>query len=58
MVRPGASRSMTALVASGVTSRGEKPVPPVVRITSMVLVRVHCRSLVVIWGWLSGTMAV
>ena len=28
---PGASRSTTAKVASGVTSRGEKPVPPVVR---------------------------
>ena len=28
--RPGASRSMTARVASGVTSRGPKPVPPVV----------------------------
>ena len=30
--RPGASLSMTLLVASGVISRGEKPVPPVVRI--------------------------
>jgi hypothetical protein len=28
--RPGASRSKIAFVASGVTSRGEKPVPPVV----------------------------
>ncbi len=28
--RPGASRSMNASVASGVTSRGAKPVPPVV----------------------------
>ena len=27
---PGASRSITALVASGVTSSGVKPVPPVV----------------------------
>ena len=27
---PGTSRSMTSLVASGVQSRGEKPVPPVV----------------------------
>ena len=26
--KPGASRSRTALVASGVTSRGAKPVPP------------------------------
>ena len=29
---PGALRSATARVASGVISRGEKPVPPVVRI--------------------------
>ena len=29
--RPGTSRSMTARVASGVLSRGLKPVPPVVR---------------------------
>ncbi len=28
--RPGASRSMTSLVPSGVWSRGAKPVPPVV----------------------------
>ena len=34
--RPGASRSITASVASGVLSRGAKPVPPVVtmRLTS------------------------
>ena len=31
---PGASRSSTARVASGVTSVGESPVPPVVRMTS------------------------
>ena len=31
---PGTSRSQTAIVASGVTSRGEKPVPPVVKMTS------------------------
>ena len=31
---PGASRSITARVASGVTSSGEKPVPPVVRTRS------------------------
>lgn len=31
---PGASRSTTARVASGVTSVGAKPVPPVVRIRS------------------------
>lgn len=28
---PGTARSMTSSVASGVQSRGEKPVPPVVR---------------------------
>ena len=32
--RPGASRSITRRVASGVTSRGAKPVPPVVRMIS------------------------
>ena len=31
---PGACRSSTAVVASGVTSRAARPVPPVVRITS------------------------
>jgi len=31
---PGISRSATAIVASGVESRGLKPVPPVVRIRS------------------------
>ena len=30
--KPGASRSKTAFVASGATSRDVKPVPPVVRI--------------------------
>jgi chaperonin GroEL len=34
--RPGTSRSMTARVASGVLSRGLKPVPPVVRIKSIL----------------------
>ena len=32
---PGVSRSTTSRVASGVTSRGEKPVPPTVRTRSM-----------------------
>ena len=31
---PGVSRSITARVASGVTSRTENPVPPVVRISA------------------------
>ena len=34
---PGAGRSATARVASGVISLEEKPVPPVVRIKSGVL---------------------
>ena len=45
---PGASRSITARVASGVTSRGPRPVPPVVRITSTVPASAQARS--------SGTM--
>jgi hypothetical protein len=32
--KPGMTRSTTVMVASGVTSRGETPVPPVVRIRS------------------------
>jgi hypothetical protein len=32
--KPGASRSITARVASGVTSSGVRPVPPVVKIRS------------------------
>ncbi|MNL89676.1 hypothetical protein D3C87_2201480 [compost metagenome] len=32
--KPGATRSMTFSVASGVTSRAASPVPPVVRIKS------------------------
>ena len=32
---PGASRSITMRVASGVTSRLENPVPPVVRISEI-----------------------
>jgi hypothetical protein len=35
--KPGMSLSTTAIVASGVTSRGPTPVPPVVRITSASL---------------------
>ena len=31
--KPGSTRSQTASVASGVTSRGAGPVPPVVRIS-------------------------
>ena len=32
--KPGTSRSMTSCVASGVTSSGVRPVPPVVRMRS------------------------
>ena len=44
---PGAMRSHTATVASGVTSRGEKPVPPVVRTsaTSAAATSVSMRSM-------------
>ena len=38
--KPGASRSITARVASGVTSSGVSPVPPVVKIRSQPLVDV------------------
>ena len=37
---PGASRSITALVASGVTSSWVKPVPPVVKISATPSLRV------------------
>ena len=33
--KPGASRSTTARVASGVTSSGVSPVPPVVKMSAM-----------------------
>ena len=38
---PGASLSVTCLVASGVTSRGENPVPPVVKISPTPSSSVH-----------------
>lgn len=39
---PGMVRWMTSLVASGVTSRGPRPVPPVVAITSTFSVSQRC----------------
>ena len=42
---PGTNRSATSRVASGVTSRGERPVPPVVKITSAALLSQIARSL-------------
>uniref|UniRef100_A0A6B0U374 Putative secreted protein n=1 Tax=Ixodes ricinus TaxID=34613 RepID=A0A6B0U374_IXORI len=38
---PGASFVITALVASGVTSLSEKPVPPVVKIRSSFMTSAH-----------------
>jgi hypothetical protein len=38
---PGTRRSMTCAVASGVTSRGPKPVPPVVRIRLIAPLSAH-----------------
>ena len=39
---PGASLSISGLVASGVTSRGENPVPPVVKISATPRSSDHC----------------
>lgn len=52
------SRSKTAKVASGVTSRGESPVPPVVMMRLMWRPSAAVVSSVWIWGISSGTMAV
>lgn len=52
---PGAMRSQTAAVASGVTSRGEKPVPPVVS-TSATSDAARRRSSVSITTCSSGTI--
>ena len=52
------SRSSTSAVASGVTSRGESPVPPVVRMRSIFLSSAQARSSALICPRSSGTMAV
>ena len=52
------SRSSTARVASGVTSRGERPVPPAVMIRSMCRWSAQSRSAALICACSSGTMAV
>jgi len=52
--KPGISRSTTARVASGVTSRGPTPVPPVVRITSASLASAVFLSSVTIAARSSG----
>src|SRR5712692_10861320 len=54
---PGASRSITALVASGVTSRGASPVPPVVRIRFTWCSSLHSRSIPSINSRSSGIIA-
>ena len=52
---PGASRSSTARVASGVTSRGARPVPPVVSTRSAASPSHHAVSAETIWVVSSGT---
>src|SRR5450755_512154 len=52
---PWASRSITDFVASGVTSRGPRPVPPVVRITCRCSSSHHARSVAAICSYSSGT---
>ena len=52
--RPGASRSPTARVASGVTSSGARPVPPVVRIRSQRSTSASRRRRSSIVFWESG----
>ena len=52
---PGASFSRTLFVASGVTSRGENPVPPVVRMSWSLSSSVHLRRKSRILSWSSDT---
>ena len=54
---PGASRSRTARVASGVTSRGPKPVPPVVTTRANPRWSARSRRTVSMAGRSSGTAA-
>ena len=54
--RPGVWRSITSSVASGVMSRGEKPVPPVVS-TSATPASASCFSASAIFPRSSGSMA-
>src|SRR2546421_1545780 len=54
---PGASRSMTAFVASGVTSRGAKPVPPVVRMRLRCCSSLHSHKVDSMRGRSSGMIA-
>eukprot|EP00405_Crypthecodinium_cohnii_P060564 CAMPEP_0195021196 /NCGR_PEP_ID=MMETSP0326_2-20130528/37317_1 /TAXON_ID=2866 ORGANISM="Crypthecodinium cohnii, Strain Seligo" /NCGR_SAMPLE_ID=MMETSP0326_2 /ASSEMBLY_ACC=CAM_ASM_000348 /LENGTH=160 /DNA_ID=CAMNT_0040040285 /DNA_START=280 /DNA_END=763 /DNA_ORIENTATION=+ len=52
---PSARRDITVFVASGVTSRGPNPVPPVVKITSACLASDHAFKVSEILDWSSGT---
>src|SRR4030043_2486534 len=54
-VKPGIVLSITASVASGVTSRGDNPVPPLVTIRSRSTVSDHSLSFVEITSASSGT---
>uniref|UniRef100_A0A6B0UPL6 Putative secreted protein n=1 Tax=Ixodes ricinus TaxID=34613 RepID=A0A6B0UPL6_IXORI len=51
---PGASFVITALVASGVTSLSEKPVPPVVKIRSNFMTSAHITRTSFIFSASSG----
>ena len=55
---PRVSRSTTARVASGVMSRGEKPVPPVVSTREILSSSAQWISSAWIMSFSSGTMAV
>ena len=54
---PGVSRSQTARVASGVTSRGANPVPPVVTSSWTSPLSAMAFSMASISGCSSGTMS-
>eukprot|EP00962_Isochrysis_galbana_P025599 scaffold7914_cov118-Isochrysis_galbana.AAC.6 len=56
--RPGRGLDRTASVASGVTSRGARPVPPVVSTTLTPPPSAHARSVLEICSASSGTTAV
>ena len=55
---PGVRRWITSIAASGVISRGEKPVPPVVSTRAIFFSSAHFKSSDWIISASSGTMAV
>ena len=55
---PGVTRWQTARVASGVTSRGAKPVPPVVTMRGQFPPSARRMRAASIWGCSSGTRTV